>query len=489
MSGPRSLTRQVGISSLWAMGTRVSVQLMSLVSVVALARWLGPDQLGLFEKAAIMLGLLDLLGALGLEQAIIQMRDPQRRHYDTAWTLNILRGLLTALVLLLLSLRADSWFAAPGLGQIMQVLALQPLLGGFENIGMVTARRDLRFQVDFWWMFIRRLVSFAVALTLAWFTRSPWAMVVAALASALAGLLMSYRLSGYRPRLSLAGWQDLRRFVGWMFGYTSIAALFAKLDDMLLLRFSLPADVAFYRRALDFAAMPSTELAAPLSRALLPGLSRLEAGSPERRRLLGTFMALIMMLALPAALGMALVAEPLVRLLLGARWLPTIRLIEILALMGVLRVYASLAEVSFMAAGRMDVPTKLIVASLLWRLPLMLGGLLSQGIAGLAMGSAMSAIVSIGCNLFMQRRLGLMQIRELLVLLWRPALAAAGMAGVLLLARPVLDTLSLLAQLLAAIALGMASYAALLLLLWRLAGCPAGPEQHLLAELRGRFTR
>lgn len=487
MSEP-SLARQVGVSSLWAVGTRVCVQLMSLASMILLARWLGPEKLGLFDKAVIVLVLLDLISALGVEAALVQMKAPERRHYDTAWTLNLLRGVAAALIVACLSLKADDWFHAPGVGAMLLWISLQPLILGFENIGMVDARRNLRFGVEFRWIFTRRATSFLVAIGLAWWWHSPWALVWAALASSIASVIITYVLSPYRPRLDLSGWPELKRFVGWMFSYTTLSALAQKIDDLLLLRFAMPVDVALYRRAADLTGLPSTELAAPISRALLPGLSRLQDAPEERRALFVRFLALTMMVALPASIGLALLAAPFVHLLLGRAWEGSILLIWILAATGIFRTYGSTAEVGFLSIGRVDLSAKLTLLAILWRVPLMGYGLLAHGIVGLAVGSVAASLISLGINVTVQRRIGTLRLRDIIASLWRLAAASGVMALAVWWLRESLAGQSLWLQLLAPSMLGMAVYASALGLLWRLSGMPDSAEATLFTPV-GRLVK
>src|SRR5688572_6817692 len=59
---------------------------MGLVSVVILARLLVPADFGLIAVAMSLIALLEVLGAFGLETALIQRTDARREHYDTVWT-------------------------------------------------------------------------------------------------------------------------------------------------------------------------------------------------------------------------------------------------------------------------------------------------------------------------------------------------------------------------------------------------------------------
>jgi lipopolysaccharide exporter len=488
MSEP-SLTRRVGISSLWTVGTRIVIQLISLVSMIVLARWLGPAQTGLFEKTAIIVSVLELLSALGLETALVQRQTLERKHYDTAWTLNIMRGALMALVMVLLSFRADEWFHAPGLGAILPWLALMPLMQGFENTGMVDIRRNFAFGVEFKWMVGRRIVSFVIAMSLAWYLRSVWALVCASVGSVFASMVLSYILSPYRPRFSLAGWPDLRQFVSWFFGYTTIVAFSGKVDELLLLRFATPMDVAFYRRATDFAVLPSTELAAPMVRALIPALAKMRDTPDERRHLFVKFLSLVMLVAIPCCTGLALLADPLVRVLLGDRWLPTIELMPFIAIGGMTRAYQTCAESAFLASNRVDVHAKFTAAAMLWRFPIMTYGLIYHGVKGLAIAMVVATLISLIVNIFVHRHMGTFGLRDIGRSLWRIIGAVGLMSVAVLMMKPYLAHQSAFLQLIVLSMIGAVVYILFVWITWQLSGKPDSAEAMVFEQVARRFQK
>jgi lipopolysaccharide exporter len=482
----QSLSRRVGISSLWTVGTRITMQLFSLVSMVLLSRWLGPAQMGLFEKTAIILAVLDMLSALGLETALLRRETLERKHYDTAWTLNIFRGAVMIVLLLLLSLKADSWFQTPGLGAILPWIALLPLLTGFENIGMVDVRRDLNFKIEYQWMIGRRIASFIIAIALAWIYKSVWALVCASVGSSIVGLVLSYALSPYRPRFSLQGWPDLRNFVGWFFSYTTLGTITSRIDELLLLRFASTTNTAFYRRAIELSGLPTTELAGPLARALLPGLAQLQSKPDDLRALFTKFLALSVIISLPICVGMYVLAFPFVALLLGQEWISTAPLLQILCLTGLFRVYGTAAEAGFLALGRLDCAMKLTTFSALTRTPMLIYGIFSHGVRGLAIAFVISVFMSFLVSVYYNRQIGTLRLREVWHSLWRCLVASGAMMIVVVFIMQGYGYLSAAMMLLLAVTAGAIVYVAVLIILWHLSGKPQGAEDMILGQLYAR---
>ncbi len=76
---------------------------IGLISTIILARLLIPEDFGLIAMAMSIIAILELLGAFGFDVAIIQNQQAERKHYDTAWTYNVLFAIGSTLILALLA--------------------------------------------------------------------------------------------------------------------------------------------------------------------------------------------------------------------------------------------------------------------------------------------------------------------------------------------------------------------------------------------------
>ena len=121
---------------------------LGLVSTVILARLLVPEDFGLVAMALVILGALEILGQAGFNLSLIRNQQAGRPQYDTAWTLQVLWGVLTAGVLLLGAPLIAAFFEEARLQGILYVFAVVSFIEGFKNIGIVDFRKELRFGVQ-----------------------------------------------------------------------------------------------------------------------------------------------------------------------------------------------------------------------------------------------------------------------------------------------------------------------------------------------------
>ena len=92
-------TRRVVTGAGWLYGHRWIERLLDFAAVVVLARMLSPDDFGLVAIAASVVAVVEGVGALGIDKALIRSREDDRELYDSAWTLSGLRGLASAAIM------------------------------------------------------------------------------------------------------------------------------------------------------------------------------------------------------------------------------------------------------------------------------------------------------------------------------------------------------------------------------------------------------
>ena len=162
----------------WMVVLQSADRVLGFLSILVLARLLVPEDFGLVALAMAIVGSLTAFSEFGFDLALIQNQSAQRKHYDTAWTLGLLRGLLLAGLLLLISKPNADLMGDQRLVTLVYVLALVPFIESFINVGIVDFRKDLVFRKEFLYRFSSRLGGVLTTVTLAFFWRDYWALRV-----------------------------------------------------------------------------------------------------------------------------------------------------------------------------------------------------------------------------------------------------------------------------------------------------------------------
>jgi lipopolysaccharide exporter len=509
---PRSIAEKMAKGAGWMVFLRFMVRGTGIISTLILARLLLPDDFGLISLAMSLSEGIEALGALGLQLALIRQPTISRPLYDTAFTITLIRNLLSAAVLAALAPLSADFFNDGRLPVILYVIALVTALQGLENIGIVSFRKEMRFEKEVLIFIVPKLVAFVVTLTLAYILRDYRALLAGIVCQRLARVGLSYIMDSYRPRLSLAAWRELLKFSNWIW-LNSIAYFIRERSDAFVLgRLLGPASIGIFRVGAEIASLPSTELVQPISRALFSGFALAENAGAATRQIFVQSLGLVLAIILPVALGLSLCAEPLVLIALGPKWVQTIPIIQIIAGFSVLTVFGELGAMALIAVGKPAASTAMVVIGAAVRLPLIIAGTYYGGLNGLAWAIALSTALDFIVCLTLTVRILEVRFAAFWTQSWRTLAASAIMAAAVpfvLAAAPEivrpfavwLESLlswhehatttfvTSLGTLLAAVLTGALVYAAALLGLWRLAGRPPGPETTILAEIKRKLSR
>ena len=487
-----AIGKSVATGALWMIALKVIERSIGVISTTILARLLIPADFGLVAMAMALFAILELSGQFGFDHAILRKQDATRSQLDTAWTLTICHGLLSGLVLALLAAPAAQFFNEPRLEHIVHVLAVIAVVQSFENIGIMLFRKDLKFRKDFNFFLAKKLIAFACTVSLAFAFKSYWALVGGILASRTAGVILSYVVHPYRPRLSFSATRELLGFSKWVL-LTGILGYFrTRGPDFILGRLAGAGSVGVFRVANELATLPTTELMFPIARAAYPGYAKV---AHDRDALKQAYLAVqgsIIMLTLPAGVGIVMLADPFVKALLGFNWLEAIPLIQILGLYGALRVFQTTNNAIFNVLGKPYWNTSLMVLELLSVLPL-LGWLIYSGhaIESAAWSYVVGSAIVVPCAVILISRVLRLSFRDRLRITWRPVLGAALMALALewlirTLGLPT-STLEAVWTLLIAVPLGALVFGITVLGVWYAVGKPNGTERKLLSLLLERL--
>jgi O-antigen/teichoic acid export membrane protein len=486
------MNRQIASGVGWMVLFKVVDRGLAIISTLILARLLVPADFGLVAMAMSVIAILELATSFSFEIALIQKRDLQRSHYDTAWTLNAMLSAACAAATALLAYPTALFYGEPRLTMVMVVLAFGWLFSGLENTGVVDFRRRLDFQREFYFLASKRVLSFVITVALAVTLRSYWALVIGSVAGRALGVVLSYWFHDFRPRPSLQAARELFGFSGWMLANNLLSVVQAKIPHFAVGRFLGSQPLGLFTVGADIAQIPSTDLTAPINRVIFPGFSRLADDAAQLRRTFLDVTAVTTMFAVPAAVGIAAVAEPLVLVLLGSKWLDAVPVIQILAVAAAISVVSAGNGSAYLALGQPRLITVIATIRLMALVPLALLLTAHMGLTGAAWAELVAAILALLPSVaILLRYLGI-SARDFLSRLFRPSLASALMAyAVHHLLRVLPDAASSLATLpvlAIAISAGIVVYFVVIGFLWLLAGRPPGAEQLLIARLT-RWSR
>ena len=484
-----NINRKMATGALWMVFFKLAERSLGLISTIILARLLVPNDFGLVAMATSFIAVLELLSAFSFDIALIHKKqEATRHHYDTAWTFNVSFGVISALILLALANPAAAFYNEPRLDSVMYVLALGSLVNGFENIGIIAFRKELEFRKDFYFLLSKKLVSFAVTVPLAFVLRNYWALVAGMLTGRIIGVLLSYYVHPYRPRLSLRARHELLHFSKWLFFNNIITFLNFRSPDFIIGKISGAKALGLYTIAHEISNLPTTELVAPINRAVFPAYAKMSHDMSILRQGYLNVIAIIALFALPIGTGIAAISELAVAVFLGDKWLDAASIISILAFYGITISLLTNSGSVLMAAGKPQYITAVGGINIAVLIPVIIIATMKYGVLGTAWGYlGTTLVILLPVTYITLFRLIHLKIRKFLAMIWRPASATAIMYFAVQsylshteIPASIPDKISVM---LIAILLGVLVYTGLIIILWLMSSRPAGAESYILGKL------
>lgn len=473
----------------WIVGWRFATRLLGVLNTLVLARLLVPADFGLVAIATSFSQAIDGFSELSVQEALIREHTVDRAMYDTAFTLNAIRGVVTGLVILAAALPVANFFAEPRLMPVLVALALVMFASSLENIGIVDFRRDLAFEKEFLLFMVPRIIGIVAGLVVAYVWVSFWALVVGICMTRGLRLVLSYTMHPHRPRLTIGAWRKLIGFSTWAWILSVTLLIRDRIDSFVIGRVLGATQVGAYTVGWEVGFAPAAELVLPLTRALYSTFSNVRNAGGDIANAYFRAVSAAFLVTMPASLGIALIANPFVQLVFGDRWIAAVPVIQVFALVGVLKVVALISGTLLTVYGQQASQWKITMASLLVRFVLLLVLVSRLGLVGGALAAAASSLLEEILYLFLTFHRFRLRPAALLLSNWRCLVATIAMAGAVVASEGWDSAITGMnavgfTSLSFAVLVGALTYTVVLLALWLASGRPGGAEAYAVGVLR-----
>lgn len=424
----RPLDRALVQGIAWTGGLKWLTQLGTWVVGLLVARLITPSWYGLFAMAIVYTGFVQFVSEFGLSIALVQRRDLTAIQLAQLGGVATLAGVGACLVSMLISPLIAALFGEPTLSLVIRGLSLTFAIRGLQVLPRATLARDLAFRRLAWISTIEATAWSATSLVGAVFGFGVWALVGAALMSALVATGVLFWWCPLRP-----AWpRNARALVatthlGWFVLVAQLCWYIYDHVDLTLVGLTFGKNIlGAYAKASDIADVPVDRISSLVNQVTPAVFASAETDvGVLRRHLLGLTEGLALV-TFPMAIGMALVADLFVMAVLGDAWRPAIVPLRLLGLLGGFRAVSNLFPQTLIAAGRAKLNAQLnVVTTIVVTGALILGT--HWGVAGVAVNWLISVPLITTLTFFRQTfRILRISVREYLHALWPATSAGLG---------------------------------------------------------------
>jgi teichuronic acid exporter len=341
---PDARNRVLVASLAWVASARWISQLLRWISTIAMAKLLLPADYGIIGMASVLIGLVNQVAEFGLGSAVVQHRDLsraiERRLAGAAVLLAVTLAVLTAASAPLVA----AFFSQEALLLVIPAFGMRFVIDAFGSVPRGLLARQLRFKELAMFEAVESIAMAVVGLITAYLTRSYWALVAANLASSLVVVTLANSAAPVRPQ-----WPgriaDLRALL--TFGRDVVLSRlawfsFSNADFVVVGRLLGKDALGAYTLAWSIASAPAEKFAGLVLKVAPAILSDARQHAGEIRRMFLVMVQGVALVIFPLAIGLALLAHPLVHHVLGPKWAASVGPLRLLALAFILRSLATL---------------------------------------------------------------------------------------------------------------------------------------------------
>jgi O-antigen/teichoic acid export membrane protein len=338
-SAVKPLRTRLAGSIFWLAWSRGVVQVLSFATTVLIARILAPADYGVMALASMFIATAGVLAEMGLGGAIVQFRDLDTRELNTCFWIN---GTLATIAYAVLAVSASTiadWFASPRLADVLPVLALGLPLNACSIVSVSLLRKRLALDRVSQAEIIGAVVTLSVMYSCARAGFGVWTLVIGSLVGWVVRGSVILAFAPWLPGLRIGGERakEMLHFSLTTFGVSVLWAFREQADVAVIGKITGQISVGLYSMAKDLAMLPTTKISSVVVMLSSPMMAELQTDIATMRRAFFRAVRLTTAVALPASAGVALVADDMVAVLLGPKWLPAVTVLRWLCLYAAVR--------------------------------------------------------------------------------------------------------------------------------------------------------
>ncbi|HLH03117.1 MAG TPA: MOP flippase family protein [Bryobacteraceae bacterium] len=360
-----SLTKRAVAGTAWSSLSTAGRQILSVASVATVARLLGPSAYGVMGMANLLIVFILNFRDLGTGSAIIQRKTISNTLISSLFWVNFCLGLFLAAIVCAASPATAAFFKTPDLIPILCTLSISFWLTSCGVVHSSLIIREMRFRALAIADLSAAVMAYLVALTFAYRGFGVWSLVFANLANSATACLGYWIGSRWRPswEFSLDSVKSIAKYSLNLSGSQLINYFSRNADNITVGKVLGKAPLGDYQMAYNLMLTPIQNISAVIAQATFPAFARIQDDNERFRAAYTRSCMLIALISFPVMAGMGVIADPMIRSILGEKWVGAIRVFQILAPVGLVQSVQTTVGQIYMAKSRTDIAFRWNIAA------------------------------------------------------------------------------------------------------------------------------
>jgi teichuronic acid exporter len=330
---------QIFSSLFWKLTERGGVQGISFVVSIVLARILTPKEYGIIALVLIFVNLASVFVQSGFNTALIQKKNTDSLDFSTIFYFSCTVAFILYLILFFSSPLVANFYHQPMLIPVIRVLSIILFFGAVNSIQVAIISRNMQFKKLFYSSIGGVLVSGLIGIVMALLDFGIWALVGQQITSQLFTTIIMWFTVKWRPQFQFS-YNRLKALFsyGWKILVASLVdALYLDLRSLVIGKVFSPEMVGYFNRGKQFPTIIVNNIDGSIQSVMLPTYSSHQDDRKRVKSIMKRSITTSSFIVFPMMIGLALVAEPLITLILTDKWLPSVPFLQIYCLVYAIR--------------------------------------------------------------------------------------------------------------------------------------------------------
>lgn len=390
----------------WKFSERITAQLVTFVVSAVLARVLSPADYGVIAIVNVFIAIANVFVDSGFGNSLIQKKNADNVDFSSVFYFNIVMSLAVYFVLYLIAPYISSFYNKEILTPVLRVLGFRLVIAGINSVQHAYVSKKMIFKRFFWSTLFGTVLSAAVGIVMAYNGFGVWSLVGQYMTNTTVDTIVLWFTVRWRPSLAFS-FKKLKGLFsyGWKILVTSlIDTTFFKLRQLLIGKMYTSEDLAFYSKGDHFPSLVVTNVNSSIRAVLFPAMSnsqdKKEAVKAMARRSIRTSSYIMF----PMMMGLAVLAEPIVKIILTDKWLPCVPFLQICCCVYAFMPLDTANLQAIKAMGRSDIILKLqIIKKTISVIILLIS--IRYGVLAVALSNIFTCFITSFTNAFPNKKL------------------------------------------------------------------------------------
>ncbi|PTT03928.1 flippase [Pedobacter sp. HMWF019] len=333
-----SLKQKTLSGLIWTFIQQFSVQLISFCITIILARILLPKEFGILAMLSVFIAVGNSLLEGGLTSSLIRSSGLSQEDYSTVFFFNLGGSVVIYMLVFMMAPYISTFYHQDILTLVLRVYALDFILNAFFGVQNARLTKEMNFKIQMAIQIPSVFIGGLLGVSLALNGFGVWSLVWMNLLQSFISTLLHWMYSGWLPSPVFSKRCFKQHFhFGYKMTLTGLLDILYKNIYVLIIgRYFSITQLGFYSRADSVSQLPVSNISAVINKVTYPMFATIVNDDLQLKRVYKKLMQQVLFWNAPVLIFLAVVAEPLFRLLLTSKWLPAVPYFQILCMAGVI---------------------------------------------------------------------------------------------------------------------------------------------------------